>query len=65
MKECNKRMVISKRLGHSKINTTLDVYGHLFKDADKKAADIMEGVLNVESVQNKKSVQNLSSQKIK
>ena len=49
--DCNTKL-ISKRLGHSKINTTLDVYSHMFKEADKKAADIMEGVFNTENVQN-------------
>lgn len=31
--------VIQKRLGHSSISTTVDVYGHLANDADMKAAD--------------------------
>jgi len=33
--------VISKRLGHSSISTTVDVYGHLSNDADLKAADAL------------------------
>lgn len=33
--------VISKRLGHSSISTTVDVYGHLATDADERAADAL------------------------
>lgn len=33
--------VISKRLGHSSISVTVDVYGHLASDADTKAADAL------------------------
>jgi integrase len=29
-------LTISRRLGHSKPSTTLDVYGHMFKGADAK-----------------------------
>lgn len=34
--------VIQKRLGHSSISTTIDVYGHLANDADMKAADALD-----------------------
>ncbi|WP_426734321.1 tyrosine-type recombinase/integrase [Glutamicibacter sp. 2E12] len=33
--------VIQKRLGHSSIATTVDVYGHLATDADQRAADAL------------------------
>jgi len=33
--------VIQKRLGHSSISTTVDVYGHLATDADQRAADAL------------------------
>jgi len=35
---------ISGRLGHSNISTTMDIYGHLLKSADKEAADRLEQV---------------------
>ncbi|MGM0110295.1 tyrosine-type recombinase/integrase [Enterococcus sp. DIV0187] len=31
---------ISKRLGHSSVKTTLDKYGHLYPDSDKKIAEL-------------------------
>jgi len=34
--------VISGRLGHSNISTTMDVYGHFLKSADREAADKLE-----------------------
>lgn len=33
---------VSKRLGHSEVTTTLNIYSHLFKKADKKIADQLE-----------------------
>ena len=33
--------VISDRLGHSSIRVTADIYGHLIRDADEKAADLI------------------------
>lgn len=33
---------ISKRLGHARISTTLDIYTHVFKKADTVASDILE-----------------------
>jgi integrase len=38
-------LTISRRLGHSKASTTLDVYGHLFKGADVAAADAIDTML--------------------
>lgn len=35
-------VTISKRLGHAKPTVTLDVYGHLFKNTDELAAQIVE-----------------------
>jgi hypothetical protein len=39
------RLVVGRRLGHSKASITLDVYGHLMGGADEAAAKAMEGVL--------------------
>ena len=33
---------ISKRLGHSNIQTTLNIYGHYLEEADQKIADMLE-----------------------
>ena len=34
-------MMVSRRLGHASIKTTVDVYGHLFEGAQKKAAETL------------------------
>lgn len=36
---------VSKRLGHAKVSTTLDIYMHVFKKADTVASDLLEKVL--------------------
>lgn len=36
---------ISKRLGHARISTTLDIYTHVFKKADTAASNILERTL--------------------
>ena len=36
---------ISKRLGHSKVSTTTDIYSHIMKEADKKSAECIANVL--------------------
>jgi len=33
---------ISGRLGHANISTTMDIYGHYLKSADREAADRLE-----------------------
>jgi integrase len=38
-------LTVSRRLGHAKVSTTLDVYGHLMPGADADAAKAIEGVL--------------------
>lgn len=37
---------ISARAGHSNISTTMDIYGHLLKSADREAAEKLEGLFN-------------------
>ncbi|OPA77486.1 hypothetical protein BVG16_13610 [Paenibacillus selenitireducens] len=39
--------IISERVGHSKIGTTMDVYGHLMRTAEAKAADTFSDVFKV------------------
>ncbi len=39
-------LTISRRIGHSKASTTLDVYAHMFGDTDSKAAAVMEAVFS-------------------
>lgn len=36
--------IIAERLGHSKISTTMDTYGHLLRSADQDAASTLEGI---------------------
>ncbi|MFH1634533.1 MAG: tyrosine-type recombinase/integrase [Chloroflexota bacterium] len=38
-------LVVSKILGHSKISTTLDIYGHLIPVMQEEAARIMDEVI--------------------
>ena len=38
-------VTISKRLGHSDISTTQDIYSHLLKNSDRKASDVLEKIL--------------------
>jgi integrase len=37
--------VVSKRLGHSKITTTLNLYTHIFASADDDAAAALDSML--------------------
>lgn len=36
---------VSRRLGHARTSTTLDIYSHAFMKADEKAADTMNDIL--------------------
>ena len=36
---------VSKRLGHSKVSTTQDIYSHLMANSDKKASDSIAEML--------------------
>ena len=38
---------ISRRLGHSKVSVTLDIYSHALPENDKKASDILDKVLAI------------------
>lgn len=35
---------VSRRLGHSQISTTTDIYCHVIEEADKQSADILSGI---------------------
>jgi integrase len=37
--------VVSSRLGHSKIGIILDIYGHVLKNADQEAVDVLADML--------------------
>jgi integrase len=36
-------LTVSRRIGHASPAITLDVYGHMFKNTDQRAAEILEG----------------------
>jgi len=38
-------LVVSKILGHSKVSTTLDIYGHLISVMQEEAARIMDEIV--------------------
>lgn len=39
--------VISERLGHSNIGITMDLYSHLYEEADREVADMFEKIINI------------------
>ena len=44
--------IISERLGHGDISTTMNVYGHALRTADQAAADKFDNILNFKNVPN-------------
>ena len=38
-------VTVSKRLGHSQVRTTSDIYSHIMKKADEGAAETLSQVL--------------------
>lgn len=38
-------IVISKRLGHKNVQTTLNIYSHLYKETDQQAADLLNTLI--------------------
>ena len=36
---------ISKRLGHAKISTTLDIYSHIMKESDQESAETIADIV--------------------
>ena len=35
---------VSKRLGHSQVSTTTDIYAHVIAEADKQNAELLSGI---------------------
>lgn len=42
-------ITVSRTLGHSKPTTTLNIYSHLFQNAQEKAALVMENTLGFDT----------------
>ena len=38
-------VTVSKRLGHTRVSTTMDIYYHLFEKADTEASETIADVL--------------------
>jgi len=38
-------MTVSKRLGHAKVSTTLDIYSHALAKSDEKARNALDDLL--------------------
>lgn len=47
--------IVSRRLGHANITTTLNVYAHCFKDSEDEVVSLLESVSNEYQSQNKKT----------
>ncbi len=37
-------VTVSKRLGHSQVSTTVDIYSHIMEEADRQSADLLAGI---------------------
>jgi integrase len=40
-------IIVSRRLGHSRVSITLDTYGHLMPEMQSKAADLMDELITL------------------
>ena len=38
-------LTVSKRLGHAKVSTTLDIYSHVLAKSDEQASDALDGLI--------------------
>ena len=38
-------LTVSKRLGHAKVSTTIDIYSHMIKKSDERAAESIADVI--------------------
>jgi len=43
-------VTVSRRLGHARVSTTLDIYSHLMPGKDRAAAGVIGGVFGTDSV---------------
>ena len=48
--------IISRRLGHSNINITMDLYSHIYEDTDKAVAEIFDDIINPKSERNRLTI---------
>lgn len=39
-------LVVSKRVGHSNVSTTQEIYAHLFKSVEQEAVNMMNNILH-------------------
>jgi integrase len=44
-------IVVSRRLGHAKASTTLDIYGHLLTEMQDKAARLMDELVTPQPIE--------------
>jgi len=44
-------IIVAKRLGHSKISTALDVYGHLVPEMQNKAAELIDELITPTAIE--------------
>ena len=42
-------IIVSKRLGHSKVSIPLDIYGHLMPEMQSEAAELMDELITLSS----------------
>ena len=38
-------LTVSKRLGHAKVSTTLDIYSHVLAKSDRQASDALDALI--------------------
>ena len=43
-------IIVSKMIGHSRPNTTMDIYGHLVPGMQDEAAKLMDGITTLNTV---------------
>ena len=44
-------IIVARRLGHSKISMTLDIYGHLIPEMQNKAAELIDELITPTAIQ--------------
>jgi len=56
--------IISERLGHNNINTTMNIYGHALRSADQAAADTFDAILQSTDQKNSSSDPTIKESKV-